>query len=218
VSPPKPGWALLFRIACALIRQVNSQHRIIDRWTFGGGTAMMLQIGHRDSHDVDIFLFDGQLLPYLDPATHDFTFEMRPTDHKGDGARFLKLAFEDIGEIDFIVAGSLTSKPTKPETIDGEAVLLETIPEIIAKKIYHRGFSIRPRDIFDIAAAGEEHADSVIAELKSYRTEVAKVLAVMERLNPAFVSQAISQLAIRPKYEALAKTACERARELLLAV
>jgi hypothetical protein len=127
-------WARLFRIACALIRQVNSKESIIDHWTFGGGTAMMLQIDHRESHDVDIFLFDPQLLPFLDPQKHDFTFEIPPTDHKGDGARFQKFAFENIGEIDFIVGGSLTSTPTIPMTIEGEAVQLETIPESLLKK------------------------------------------------------------------------------------
>jgi hypothetical protein len=143
-------WARLFRIACALIRQVNSKESIIDHWTFGGGTAMMLQIDHRESHDVDIFLFDPQPLPFLDPQKHDFTFEIPPIDHKGDGARFQKFAFENIGEIDFIVGGSLTSTPTIPMTIEGEAVQLETIPEVITKKVYHRGSSIKPRDIFDI--------------------------------------------------------------------
>jgi len=37
-------FARLFRVACALIRQVNSEQTIIDHWTLGGGTAMMLQI------------------------------------------------------------------------------------------------------------------------------------------------------------------------------
>jgi Nucleotidyl transferase AbiEii toxin, Type IV TA system len=57
----KLSWAQLFRIARALIRQVNSQQTIIDHWTFGGGTAMMIQINHRESRDVDIFLSDAQL-------------------------------------------------------------------------------------------------------------------------------------------------------------
>jgi Nucleotidyl transferase AbiEii toxin, Type IV TA system len=66
MTPPNSQlrWARLFRVACALIRQVNSKERVIDHWTFGGGTAMMLQIDHRESHDVDIFLFDPQLLPF----------------------------------------------------------------------------------------------------------------------------------------------------------
>jgi hypothetical protein len=143
-----------------MIRQVNSEQSIIDRWTFGGGSAMMVQIGHRESHDVDIFLPDAQLLPFLDPQKRDFDFEILPSDYTGDGTTFLKLAFE-IGEIDFIVAQSLTSSPTTRTTVAGEAVSLETIPEIIAKKIYHRGASIMPRDIFDIAAGRERHADAI---------------------------------------------------------
>lgn len=129
-----------------MIRQVNAEQKIIEYWTFGGGTAMMLQIDHRISHDVDIFLADPQVLPFLDPQNHDFNFEIRPADYKGDGARLLKLGFE-FGQIDFIVAPSLTSSPAMQATVEGEMVLLETIPEIIAKKIYHRGASIAPRDI-----------------------------------------------------------------------
>jgi len=217
-SDKKPDWAQLFRIACSLIRQVNSKGPIIDSWTFGGGTAMMLQIGHRESRDVDIFLPDPQLLSYLDPRTHDFTFEMEPTDCAGDGTRSLKLVFEDIGEIDFIVAASLTSNPTMSTTIEGEVVQLETIPEIIAKKIYYRGTAIRPRDIFDIAAAGNAYENSIIGELASYKREVTKTLAAIDKLNPIFVNQAIADLAIKPKYTAIAKTAIERTKNILLAV
>jgi hypothetical protein len=212
------GWARLFRVACALIRQVNSKESIIDNWTFGGGTAMMLQIDHRESHDVDIFLPDPQVLPFLDPQRHDFTFEIRPTDYTGDGAKSLKLVFENIGAIDFIVGGSLTSTPTKSTIVEGEVVQLETIPEIITKKVYYRGSSIQPRDIFDIAAGSDAHAASIIGELKSYKDEVTKTLSVVEKLNPDFINRAIADLAIKPKYEAISKTAIERTKEILRAV
>jgi len=59
-------------VACDLIRQANTLTIVIDHWTFGGGTAMMLQIDHRESHDVDFFLRDPQLLPFLDPQKRDF--------------------------------------------------------------------------------------------------------------------------------------------------
>ncbi|QND61948.1 nucleotidyl transferase AbiEii/AbiGii toxin family protein (plasmid) [Mesorhizobium sp. AR07] len=36
--------------------------------SFGGGMAMMIQIGHRESHDIDIFLDDPQLLGFIDPS------------------------------------------------------------------------------------------------------------------------------------------------------
>ena len=87
------------------------------------------------------------------------------TSYSGDGARFLKLGFDKIGEIDFIVANALTASPTVRDTVEGETVLLDTIPEIITKKIHYRGAGIRPRDIFDIAAAAEQHATSIIKEL-----------------------------------------------------
>jgi Nucleotidyl transferase AbiEii toxin, Type IV TA system len=58
---------------------------IIDGWTFGGGTAMMLQIDHRESRDVDIFLHDAQQLPFLDPQKRDFEFEIQPAVCEGDG-------------------------------------------------------------------------------------------------------------------------------------
>ncbi|WP_246820628.1 nucleotidyl transferase AbiEii/AbiGii toxin family protein [Bradyrhizobium iriomotense] len=210
-------WAQLFRIACAMIRHVNAEQNIIDHWTFGGGTAMMLQIDHRISQDVDIFLPDPQVLPFLDPQKHDFNFEIRPADYNGDGARSLKLSFE-FGQIDFIVATSLTSSPTTQATVEGEMILLETIPEIIAKKIYHRGNSITPRDIFDIAASGEMHAESIIKELARYRDRVAGTLATIDKLKPDFVSAAINQLSIKDAYKLIANTALEKTKDLLRAV
>ncbi|SDJ68218.1 hypothetical protein SAMN05216338_10603 [Bradyrhizobium sp. Rc2d] len=94
---------------------------------------MMLQIAHRESHDVDIFLCDPQSLPFWDPHKQDFNFEIRPSEYKSDSNRFLKLAFEAVGEIDFIVAGHKTANPTIEREIEGMNVLLEKIPEIIAK-------------------------------------------------------------------------------------
>jgi len=179
---------------------------------------MMLQIDHRESHDVDIFLSDPQFLSFLDPQKHDFQFEIWPTDYQGDGASFQKLAFKDIGEIDFIVGHAMTSSPTTQTIVEGEVTLLEAIPEIITKKIYYRGSSIKPRDIFDIAAAGEQHADSVINALQSYRDEVKTTLTTIDKLNPEFVNSAIADLAIKDSYRSVAKTALERTKDILRSV
>jgi hypothetical protein len=61
--------------------------------------------------------------------------------------------FDGVGQIDFIVARALTASPTTQARIEGGIVLLESIPEIVTKKIYYRGSGLKPRDIFDIAAA-----------------------------------------------------------------
>jgi hypothetical protein len=220
VSSEHPGahWARLLRTARSLIRQVNAAQPVFDNWTLGGGTAMMLQIEHRESRDIDVFLSDPQQLPFLDPRTQDFTFEIRPADYGGDGARSLKFVFDDIGEIDFIVATALTSSPTTSCLIEGEPVLLDTVPEIITKKIYHRGASLTPRDIFDIAAACEQHEDSIKTELRNYRNEVADALVRIDTLRADFVNATIARLVIMDPYRAIASASIERTKAILRAI
>lgn len=176
---------------------------------------MMLQIHHRRSDDIDIFLQDPQLLPYLDPKLHDFKFEIRPSDYQGDGSNFLKLAFDKIGEIDFIVSPTMTSKPSVLRKVEGEDVLVETIAEIITKKVHFRGKHIKPRDIFDIAAAARSHREAMVDALRMYKDDVASTLAAIDRLNPDFVHATISDLAIKEEYQAVARTALDDAKELL---
>jgi hypothetical protein len=209
-ATPQAGWQRLFKEACSLLRQAN----VGDDWTFGGGTAMMIQIGHRESRDVDIFLSDPQLLALLDPEKNDFEFEIQLNACAGDGTISQRFVFDE-GEIDFIVASALTSSPSTPTTVEGETVRLETIPEIITKKIFYRGTLIRPRDIFDIAAAGQGHEASVVAALRDYPDEVAQALTAIRKLNPSFVKDAMAELAIRDEFKTTAKTAVERAKEIL---
>jgi hypothetical protein len=191
--------------------------QIIEGWTFGGGTAMMLQIDHRESRDVDIFLPDAQQLPFLNPQTHEFEFEISPTGY-ADGTRSLKLVFGTVGEIDFIVAPTLTSSPTVLGTVDGESIVLETVPEIIVKKIFHRGASLTARDFFDIAAAGEQYEDSLIKELRNYPDQVAQTLVRAENLNMDFMTKAILQLEMKAPYKRIATSAVERSKQILRAV
>jgi len=211
-------WPRLFRIACNLIDQVNADQCIIRYWSLGGGTAMMLQIAHRESHDVDIFFEDPQVLPFLNPDTHDFTYEITPSEYKGDGTTHLKFSFEKIGEIDFIVAPHLTANPTTKRDVENVSVFLETLPEIIAKKICHRGHRITPRDIFDLAAASRVCRDDIVTALSDYPEQARASLSYMEQLSHAFVKDAISELMIRVEYQHLVESSLEEARALLSAV
>jgi Nucleotidyl transferase AbiEii toxin, Type IV TA system len=217
-SKHQSDWARLFRIACALVRQVNSKQVLIEHWTVGGGTALMLQIDHHEGHDIDIFIDHPQLLPLLDPQKRNFHFETLPSDNTDDGARFLKLAFDEIGEVDFIVGAALTTAPTKHDLVEGETILLDTVPEIITKKIHYRGSGMKPRDIFDVAAAAEQHADPIIRELKRYRVAVARAIMAMDRLKSDFVRGAIARLQIKDRYAAIARSSLDKAKELLEAV
>ncbi|WP_343056506.1 nucleotidyl transferase AbiEii/AbiGii toxin family protein [Rhizobium metallidurans] len=205
-----PDWRRLFTVATGLINHVNRSYPVIDEWSFGGGTAMMLQLDHRDSHDVDIFLPDAQVLRYLDPAKAELAFDVVPDGYQGDGVKFQKFAFNGIGEIDFIVAQALTSVPHLRTSVEGVSTRLETVAEIVAKKVYYRGASIRPRDIFDIAAAAQSHERELIEALRYYRPHVAATLSAIAGLNADFVSAAIAPLMIRPTFQHIAATAIER--------
>ncbi|MEH0070450.1 hypothetical protein V6L77_09140 [Pannonibacter sp. Pt2-lr] len=77
----------------------------------------MLQIGHRESHDIDIFLDDPQVLPLLNPEVQGFSLKLVPSSYDSDGARSLKLSFSGVGEIDFICSSQLTSQPVIFENI-----------------------------------------------------------------------------------------------------
>jgi hypothetical protein len=208
-------WNKLFLLACDLIDQVNCEHNIIDEWTFGGGTALMLQIGHRESDDIDIFLNDHQLLPYLDPARQNFQFSIAPSGYSGDGTGFQKIVFDGVGEIDFIVCPHVMEQPARSAVFEGRKIMLETIPEIIAKKIFYRGSLIAPRDIFDIAAAGTTHRREVVAALADHGKRVEAVLAQISRSDAQFITDVIAELQIRPAFRHLTGSAVDAAKELL---
>lgn len=88
--------------------------------------------------------------------------------------------------------------------VEGRTVRLETIPEIIAKKVYYRGSEANPRDIFHIAAAARSQLGEVVNALRALPEHVARTRERLEKLNPEFVSRAIAQLMIMPDYEASA--------------
>lgn len=208
-------WDKLLPIAFDLIDQVNRDHDIIDQWTFGGGTALMLQIDHRESHDIDIFIDDPQLLGFLDPAKNSFNFSMLPNTYDGDGTGHIKLAFDDIGEIDFIVAQRQTTPGFIARPILGRDVLLETPQEIIAKKVVYRGANIQPRDIFDIAATlrvlGHEPVTSALFD---HQAAVNATARAVNNMNAEFASKIISGLSIMPMFEDLASDAYRHVQEL----
>ena len=151
-------------------------------WSFGGGTALMLTIDHRESHDIDIFLDDAQVLPYLNPETQGYALLQRPDSYQTDGTRALKLAYQDIGEIDFICCSSILDDPFERRDVRGCSVALETPAEIIAKKVYFRGSSFQPRDMFDLAAVTEHYGyDYAVSALRQCGTDrCAAALGVIE--------------------------------------
>src|SRR3546814_12073265 len=86
----------------------------------------MLQIDHRESHDIDLFLDDPQYLPFLNPETQGIKLERAPDSYQA-GTDALKLAYEELGEIDFICCDNILLDPTAATDVRGPAVPLEKI-------------------------------------------------------------------------------------------
>ncbi|SPL62608.1 hypothetical protein OHAE_5215 [Ochrobactrum soli] len=179
----------------------------------------MLQIDHRESFDVDIFIDDPQVLPYLNPQTQGLTLDINPSAYSFDGTHALKIVFENIGEIDFIVAANLTKEPLKQTVIREQKVDLETPVEIIAKKIYYRGTSMQPRDMFDIACVRQNANDSDLIEtLRPLKDACFRALTVAQKMDPRFAEAVMSKLLYRPDYSNIPSVAQQRTIELLEAV
>lgn len=212
-------WAELFDQAQKIISQANSKFTVLDRWSFGGGTALMLQIHHRESFDVDIFIDDPQVLPYLNPQTQGFALDINPDAYTSDGTRALKIVFKDIGEIDFIAATHLTSDPTKEREIRGQKVYLETPAEIVAKKIFYRGASMQPRDMFDIACVREnEGHDYLVEALLPFKEACERALKTARKMDARLAVEVMSKLLYLPKYSSIPSQAQQITIEILESV
>jgi len=149
----RPGvWARLFRRALKLMSHLEREVPGAP-WTFGGGTVLMLRLGHRRSKDIDLFVPDPQYLGYVNPRLSDVA-EGISADYE-EAAEFIKLFLRD-GEIDVIVGAPLTDSPH--ETIDyrGRTIRVETSAEIIAKKMWHRGDRAKARDLFDLCVVATQ--------------------------------------------------------------
>ncbi|PVH29012.1 nucleotidyl transferase AbiEii/AbiGii toxin family protein [Pararhodobacter oceanensis] len=209
MNTPSPSrWPELFDAAVSIIAQANAASEVVRYWAFGGGTALMLQIDHRESHDVDFFIDDPSVLPYLNPETQDFQLRIAPSTYKTDGVQSLKIVFDGIGEIDFICSFPVLTEATVRFNVRGALVELETPAEIIAKKIYHRGNRLQPRDMFDIAATARHFGDNYLVQaLSKLPEQTAEALNVAKEFDAGLLGQILEGLNVRAGYEDVRQTA-----------
>ena len=156
MTPSPARWEDLLEEAFRIIAAVNRDGDILDGWTFGGGTAMMLQVDHRESHDVDLFLNDPQLLPYVEATVAELQFEIGTASYKGDGHRHPRVSFDANGEIDFTVTGHVTDDCARTRKILGREVLLEAVP------VQHRVAALAQNA--DDGGVGRRTADAELLE------------------------------------------------------
>lgn len=138
------SWRKLEAIAMEMVLDASHRARSEFKPLLGGGTRLMLAMEHRISDDIDLFIRDPQWIGFLTPRLND-RFEHLISDYD-EGATALKLKMTE-GEIDFIVGMSLLDLPD--EAAPDSLFLLEPVAEVLAKKLFYRGWALTPRDLFD---------------------------------------------------------------------
>lgn len=100
--------------------------------------------------------------------------------------------------------------------VRGAAVHVETPAEIVAKKIFHRGARLQPRDMFDIAAVARAKSAEYLAQpLSGIPDRVETALGVAVTYSPQLLRPVLSGLNVKTDFEDLRKTAQDDTVEVL---
>jgi hypothetical protein len=182
-------WQALLRSALALIDSIGGKVP----WSFGGGTALAVQLAHRVSYDIDIFIPDADKVTELSPHANPTTRALLGGRKYEFPGNHLKLKL-DAGEIDFIVGGKRTPAPTRPWRFEGHDILIETPCEIAIKKLFYRPSTFKVRDIFDLAAIIETQAEQLSPHLPLVADKLDKAIDRISLILPAYAERALDDV------------------------
>lgn len=122
---------------------------------FGGGTALAIYYyQHRLSFDIDLFVTDMQVLNYLSPKHWiDETNNFNSSSYIDLSHHIRILEKKNNIKVDVLVSPSSTSNYLVDDSkmLFNETIYVESIEDIIAKKIVYRRNDNLTRDIIDIA-------------------------------------------------------------------
>jgi len=145
-----------------------NKHNLADVSALGGGTALAAYYwNHRYSTDIDIFTHSKQDISLLfRPSKWDNKFKnmMHAIGYKNYKMHpvYTEFVFEDDFKMQFLSVEDRTKNPYNKISLWDIDMLIESVEEIVAKKIYFRAHKGNARDLFDIAIA--IHKDPAILD------------------------------------------------------
>jgi hypothetical protein len=196
---------------------LNVLNRIpIAAWSFGGGTALALfYLQHRRSYDVDIFVHDPQYFSFLSPKWFIDQQAIFQSEYL-EKADHISLATLTGVKVDFLLAPRLTDKPSILRRVGRVDCYVETLEEIIAKKIRYRSAQVRTRDIVDIGLALTQSPTILIKLVDRNTVTLDELFEWREALNDIDRERYLREIdIIEPA--ASCRDACTRSIETLIA-
>ncbi len=123
---------------------------------FGGGTALAIyHFQHRKSFDIDLFVTDPQILNYLSPKHWLEDSRLFNTAKYIDLANHIRLLTKENIKIDILVSQDFIGHAVIDDshTFFHENIYVESLEDILAKKIIYRKDQNKSRDIIDLSVA-----------------------------------------------------------------
>ncbi|MEA3523739.1 MAG: nucleotidyl transferase AbiEii/AbiGii toxin family protein, partial [Campylobacterota bacterium] len=152
---------------------------------FGGGTALSIYyFQHRLSFDIDLFLTDQQYLSYFSPKhwieeTNNFDGV-----HYIDTHNHIGVVSANNIKVDILVDSSSESiLIDDSKAIFPFEIRIESIEDILAKKIVFRKQDNKARDVFDIAVAISKDEKIIASLLKNKRVTKEDLQILLEALE-----------------------------------
>lgn len=182
----------------------NQDHSLI---RFGGGTALAIYyFQHRLSFDIDLFVTDIQVLNYLSPKHWiDETNNFNTSKYIDLSNHIRVLEKKNNIKVDVLVTQDVSSQYLLDDSkaIFCSDIYVESIEDIIAKKIVYRRNDNLTRDIIDIAIS-INHADNILEKLflteKINKKDIKDLHNSLERLDRETFEEEIEIVAPFEKY------------------
>lgn len=171
---------LLLEKAIKILEYANIDN---SQWSMGGGTILMLNYHHRLSKDVDIFVSNTQYFNGLSPKLNNVAED---ADFYQEGERFISLSYPE-GKIDFVKAFQVSDYLPTLKHVFNQNIFVDDDIEIVTKKVFFRGASLHPRDLYDLATVylGPRRSELVKA-LINIPEQLQEFHDALQRVGPGF--------------------------------
>jgi len=202
------------------------ESKISDVSTLGGGTALASYYwNHRYSTDIDIFIYaevDKKHLLKESNWSEKVKTSMQKIGYKGNFRShpiYSEIVINEDSKIQIFDVVKKSKNAYQKVNLWGHELLIDTVEEIIAKKIHYRADKGNSRDLFDIAIAFHKEPDiltkTILKKEKiiSLFTTVANIYK-NEELKNLYLEE-IKQMNPNKQYEFLALNSIEYLYNLL---